>query len=392
MEKIFLIDMNSLFPTLFWVNIIALLFLFICHSRDDLAKEKRLSKLFIVARICHAVYYFVASGRGILPSILSVNFGNTMLFIGFYFEGKGILKLLRVNSKFTDRFLRSVMIGSIIIFNAVEFAVPLGGIRITMASLGVFLIMALPVFRMFLSRDAGPYVKPSAIFCAVFLIGLLVRAWYGLHNQTMGILTTNIIQSITFLSLLLQVMIALPSYTMIVKNRADAALLLMATTDRLTGATNRHAFLDAAAMVFKNSRRHGVSVSALFLDIDHFKQINDTYGHAFGDAVLARMAALIDKCLRGSDLSCRYGGEEFLMLLPNSDNAAAELVANRITDEVRKARFDEQPDFSFTVSIGVSSGVPASDQAMDAAFKSADEAMYEAKRAGRDRVVISRQK
>jgi diguanylate cyclase (GGDEF)-like protein len=380
--------MESLFPILFWVNVIALFFLVICFKCDSHAKEKQVAKLHIISRLCQAFYYFAASGRGILPDFLSVNIAVTAIFAGFYFESRGILQILKVNSKFSDRFLSAVCVAFIIGFNVIELAVPLGGIRITMTSLGVFSLLLLPTVRMLLSRDAGPYVKPSAVFYVLFLIGLLARALYGLRHHEMGILTTNLLQSLTFLSLLLQVIIALPSYAMIIKGRSDEALLLMATTDRLTGATNRHAFQDAAEMVYKNSMHRGVPVSLLFLDVDHFKQINDKYGHAFGDTVLTRMAALIDKCLRGSDLSCRYGGEEFLILLPNSSAESAELVAKRIIGEVRRARFDRHPEFSFTVSIGVFSGVPLSGQAMDDAVRLADNAMYYAKKTGRDRAAV----
>ncbi|MDR1745194.1 MAG: GGDEF domain-containing protein, partial [Planctomycetota bacterium] len=182
----------------------------------------------------------------------------------------------------------------------------------------------------------------------------------------------------------------LPAYTVIIKDRADEALLLMATTDKLTGSTNRHAFLDAAAAIYRNSRCFQFPLSVIFLEIDHFKQVNDRYGHAFGDLVLARFAALIDKCLRGgSDLSCRYGGEEFVVLLSHADSSAAHSVADRIMKEVRGARFAEQPDFSFTVSIGVFSGVPSSDQNLDYAIHAADTALYRAKRSGRDQIVFS---
>jgi diguanylate cyclase (GGDEF)-like protein len=389
MEKLIFIRMESLFPTLFWGNVIALLFLLLCHGRKNCSPEKWFPRLLILARSCHAFYYLVASGRGLLPDPVSVNLGNTLLFVGFYCEGQAILRVIKENSKFTDWLLRGVLIASVAAFNAAEFLSPTGGTRIVVASLSVFLLMGFPVLRMLLSRDAGIYAKPSAIFYLVFLFGLLARAWYGLQDQTISILTTNILQSVTFLALLLQAMIALPSYTMIIKGYADEALIMMATTDHLTGATTRHAFLDAAAGIFKSSDRSGRPVSVLFLDVDHFKRINDTYGHAFGDTALQRVAALIDKCLRGSDLSCRYGGEEFMVLLPHADGAAAEMVAQRILEEVRQTRFDEQPAFSLTVSIGVATRVPPSEQEMDAVFRAADKAMYQAKREGRDRYTVS---
>jgi diguanylate cyclase (GGDEF)-like protein len=200
---------------------------------------------------------------------------------------------------------------------------------------------------------------------------------------------TNALQSITFLVQLLQLIIALPAYTLIIKEYADDALLLMATTDRLTGATNRHAFLDAAMAIHRNSRIFKTSLAVLFLDIDYFKRVNDKYGHAFGDKVLMRLAGIIDTCLRESDLSCRYGGEEFVVLLSHSDIQAAQIVAGRIMEEVRALRFPEQPDFAVTVSIGVYCGVPRQEQSFDEVVRYADEAMYQAKSAGRDQVVCS---
>ncbi|MDR1701539.1 MAG: GGDEF domain-containing protein, partial [Sporomusaceae bacterium] len=228
--------------------------------------------------------------------------------------------------------------------------------------------------------------KQIAIFYVVFLLLLLVRAWYGLEHVHMTILTSNIVQSITFLSLLLQLIVSLPAYTLIIKSYTDDALLLMATTDKLTGTTNRHAFLDAAEAVCKNSKRLHFPVAMLFLDVDHFKEINDTYGHSFGDTVLVRMAALIDSCLRESDLSCRYGGEEFVMLLPHADIQAARSVAERLLKEARQARFEEEPGFSFTVSIGIYAGGCSSCDNVNDSIRFADAAMYQAKNSGRNQI------
>ncbi len=389
MEKIFFIDINALFPTLFWGNTIALIFLIIFRGANRLQRLPRLSLYLVIARLCHAIYYFVASGRDILPDWLSVNLGNTLLFIGFFFEAHAIFRLIKENTNRTDRLLRAILIVAVTAFNVVEALLPFGGIRITMASFGVVALMALSVVRMLLSRDSGALTKATAILYCVFLILLLGRAIYGLQNPNAGILATNILHSVTFLSQLLQLIIALPAYSLILKSYADEALLLMATTDRVTGATNRHAFMDTAAAVYKNCRRYRIPFAVLFIDIDHFKKVNDQYGHQFGDSVLVRVAALIDKCLRESDLSCRYGGEEFVVLLSRSDGPSAELVARRIVDEVRETRFEEHPEFKVTLSIGVAFGAPLLEKSFEEAINLADEAMYRAKRAGRGRIVMN---
>ena len=171
------------------------------------------------------------------------------------------------------------------------------------------------------------------------------------------------------------------------KRRGDA-LAYMATTDKLTGASNRHAFFELANTIYENGRQLGQPISLLFIDIDYFKQINDRYGHVFGDAVLARLSETLRNCLRSGDVNCRYGGEEFLLLLANADGDAAQIVANRIMEQVRMIRFKEYPDFCFTVSIGVSSMIPTDPPGIDCLIRSADNAMYQAKQAGRDQIAV----
>lgn len=389
LEAIFYIDVASLFPVLFWGNLISLLFLIVYQSGTKFAKDRWLSIFLMLARLCHAVYYFVATGRGVIPDIISVNIGNTLLYVGFFFEAQAILKIIRENSKITTRILQATLVLFAVAFNVVEYFAPYGGIRIMMASLGVVSLMAPAIVRMLIAHDSAVHTKPAAIFNAIFLVLLLGRAWYGVRHLDTGILATNPLHSLAFLASLLQLIISLPSYALIIKDYSDDALLLMATTDRLTGATNRHAFLDAAKAVCKNSRLFSIPVSVVFLDIDMFKQINDTYGHAFGDMVLLRIAELIDKCIRDVDLSCRYGGDEFVMMLPHTDSEAARNVAQRVLEGARQLKFDKKPDFNVTVSVGVYSLVPSTDESLEHAINAADDAMYEAKRAGRNQIVVS---
>uniref|UniRef100_B8J1Q1 Diguanylate cyclase/phosphodiesterase n=1 Tax=Desulfovibrio desulfuricans (strain ATCC 27774 / DSM 6949 / MB) TaxID=525146 RepID=B8J1Q1_DESDA len=170
--------------------------------------------------------------------------------------------------------------------------------------------------------------------------------------------------------------------------RYGDALVHMATTDKLTGASNRHAFFKKGAALHEHSKKFNMPVSVLFIDIDHFKQVNDLYGHAFGDAVLERISGAIKRCLRGSDINCRYGGEEFVVLLAHADSDAAHLVAHRIMNMVQCIRFQEYPDLRLSVSIGLSSMQPAAPRSLEHLIRSADSAMYQAKQDGRNRVVV----
>jgi diguanylate cyclase (GGDEF)-like protein len=127
-------------------------------------------------------------------------------------------------------------------------------------------------------------------------------------------------------------------------------------------------------------------VSILFLDIDYFKMANDKHGHAFGDEVLVALAATIRKTLRAGDLSCRFGGEEFVLLLPDTDMKQANIAAARLMEAVGQIEFERQPNFSFTLSIGIMGGIPDRDVTLTAYLEKADKALYYAKANGRNRV------
>lgn len=168
----------------------------------------------------------------------------------------------------------------------------------------------------------------------------------------------------------------------------NEALSHLAVTDRLTGVSNRQGFFDLAEAAYQSGSRQKSPLAVLFIDADRFKAVNDAWGHSFGDRVLRQLSEIIRACLRSSDLCCRYGGEEFLILLPQADQAAAEAVAQRIMEQVRALRFSDCPDFHCTVSIGISAGTPSPAHHLEDFISDADCAMYQAKQTGRDRVVL----
>jgi diguanylate cyclase (GGDEF)-like protein len=158
-----------------------------------------------------------------------------------------------------------------------------------------------------------------------------------------------------------------------------------ALRDGLTNSFNRRYFLDRLNGEIKFARRHQSSLALLFLDLDHFKKINDNYGHPAGDRVLAEISGQISRMLRTEDVFARYGGEEFAVVCRGIDQVGAEALANRILTAVRDMRIEHAGrTILVTVSIGVAvDGTLPDVQALIAA---ADAAMYEAKRQGRDRI------
>ena len=160
----------------------------------------------------------------------------------------------------------------------------------------------------------------------------------------------------------------------------------LATHDSLTGAHSRRAVLAACADELARWSRYGKPFSLLILDIDHFKRVNDAHGHLAGDQVLTRFVRLAESHLRSADRLGRYGGEEFMVLLPETDSAAAQAVAERM-----RAALDATPEAAglphCTVSIGVTTAQPG-DESVDALIARADAALYEAKAQGRNQVRV----
>lgn len=159
----------------------------------------------------------------------------------------------------------------------------------------------------------------------------------------------------------------------------------LASRDQLTDLYNRHYLSSVADRVIQESYRYNYPLSVLFLDLDHFKSINDTYGHSVGDIVLKSVAILLMKTFRGSDTPVRFGGEEFLVLLPHCDGKDAIARAEALLAKIRTLRPNS---LSITASIGVSQTPQQRHIEAKELFAAADEAVYAAKALGRDCVVF----
>jgi diguanylate cyclase (GGDEF)-like protein/PAS domain S-box-containing protein len=171
------------------------------------------------------------------------------------------------------------------------------------------------------------------------------------------------------------------------RRRAEDELRRLALTDALTGAANRRHFMERAAFEFARMRRYGNPVSLVMLDVDHFKRVNDTYGHAAGDAALILLVKCCRALLRDTDLVGRLGGEEFALLLPDSTDDDAFLVAERVRLNLADLEIAAQGSaFGFTVSMGVACCKPG-DTSIEQTIGRADRALYRAKAEGRDRTL-----
>ncbi len=162
----------------------------------------------------------------------------------------------------------------------------------------------------------------------------------------------------------------------------------LAMTDQLTGLFNRRYFLSVFEKEFSRTMRHNHPTSCLMIDIDHFKRINDEYGHHAGDQVLIEISQIMTDCLRKSDTLARWGGEEFIIILPETTKENALQVASRILNTVSTRQFSSFPG-QVTVSIGLAGMPDPNINASEKLIAASDHALYEAKNKGRNRIEIT---
>ena len=191
-----------------------------------------------------------------------------------------------------------------------------------------------------------------------------------------------------------RVMAALVLYSvsfLVYRNSLSADVLRrLATTDPLTGTFNRRHYMELMGREQRRADRYGTNYSVLMIDIDHFKRVNDTYGHQVGDLAIQAMAKACLKMMRPTDIVARYGGEEFIITLTHTESVPALKVAERLREAVAEIVLPtEREPLTFTISIGVSSYTKG--MRLDQIIGAADHALYAAKEGGRNRVCVAPQ-
>ena len=243
---------------------------------------------------------------------------------------------------------------------------------VEMNEVQLYPVALLPLYRVQL-RLLMPFFSIVAI--TLIVLGYCIAPdpdfWDGLSNRTFSV-----------------VMVVVTAASLMRLAISERKLTLRALTDPLTGVFNRRTFLDLSSKEEARARRRGSLTSVLMIDIDHFKRVNDTYGHPAGDLVIKTLAETATKSLRPTDILARYGGEEFVITLPETDRAVAQRIAERLRAALEKAVVStEAGDIRFTISVGVAtfaSGISIMD-----AMGSADQALYRAKQNGRNRVELA---
>jgi len=229
--------------------------------------------------------------------------------------------------------------------------------------------------------------ETGRLFCAVTLfvlvILLLVRILTvqqdGVSETAKNSLILMLLWSISLLGIGTSIMLITAQWL-------QQRLFMKASYDALTGVYNRHALSEIADTLELTSRLSSQSWSIAMIDIDHFKKVNDSFGHAVGDEVLKQVAQLLQQSIRRKDILVRYGGEEFVTILPDTSIPDAEVWAERVRRSVEAEPINiEKDNIGITISIGLASAVQPS-SSVDETIKCADSALYSAKNNGRNQV------
>lgn len=326
--------------------------------------------------------YLLAPG---FPAYLRTTLPNTLGAAGLGLEVLAVWEILGFTQ--ARRRLTAVFAGLVLYQLALGFFHLSSPTRIGLVCIGIIAEFALLTLAYALKwRERAPLVRSLAVANGLLVAAYVIRVaeafaagpGYTVATRAWG-------QSLTFAALFLATQINGFGFILALKERAEAQLQRWATLDALTETLNRRGFSDIAGRLVGIAERSGEPLTAMLCDIDQFKRINDRSGHALGDEILRRLARLMKENLRSTDLIGRFGGDEFVVLLPQTALPGALKVATIINRKFSQAlQSDGDDPLTATLSIGVAER--RAKESFEDLIERADRALYQAKEAGRDRV------
>ncbi len=369
----------------FALTLVFLGFGVIRRSMPELRGVRRLS-LFV---LCGVAAAFLLAARNHVPALLSVVAANMLLLFGPLFFYAAAAEILGVRPG-GIRWLTALSLagtGFLYWFGIVH---PNARMRLLTHGAVIGAIFTAAALLQFHDRDASPKaaVRGSAWLAAGMAV--LQFAWAGYPwalRVQLSLLHPGVVDTaFSYLATLLA-LAAVGALVWLSLCVQRMELQRAAQTDSLTGLLNRGAFETILRRELQRSHRSGASLAVMLIDLDYFKQINDSFGHAVGDSALRRISAALSASIRPSDVLARYGGEEFVILLRESGVVDAHAAAERIRCDIQ--RLEDLPEgVTLTASIGVAVNLPG--ESPDELILRADEALYRSKREGRNLVTLYR--
>lgn len=340
--------------------------------------------LWALALLLHGSCYTLYALRGQVPDWASIVLANACL------SGSFALTLGAIE-QFAGRPLPYGRMALPVLVLTLLFAIHIDDYRARMLITGTVLPLqlALALVALWCQRP-GELWRGALLLslCLIFEWLLLVgRGWRAFRGQldAQGLLQMSPVQAAIFGLAFITIILSSLGFILLTKDRADAINRRLAASDELTGVAGRRTLLQVLARDMAQAVRAHSSYALLMLDIDHFKSVNDRYGHLVGDQVLRHVAQVLGSRLRQQDLLGRYGGEEFMVLLPGTDAAGALRVAEELRQAVQGSAC-AHPDgpITVTISLGLCAAQPQSTDCAQQLVAAADQALYAAKAAGRN--------
>jgi diguanylate cyclase (GGDEF)-like protein len=379
-------ETHTVLEVLFWSNIFLAAMVFSFQTTMMNAQDKGLIHNTVIMRLMFSIAYLLLLWGRSLPDFVSSNLGISILFVAFYLDAHLLLSFATSTSKRYQIGHKIMLITGILAFNVLEVIFDSDAVRSIVSACVLLVIYGVPAIVFVVKKNNSRFKRIIGCFYTLFLISLFPRIIMPITENFASSQEDAIIRSGFYLVLVIITACGTTATMLFIKERSDVILENMALCDQLTQIANRHSFMHYANILFLKCQREKHEISLMFMDIDYFKKINDKYGHDFGDAVLKRFASLIKESVRKYDLTCRYGGEEFLVMVQNDNPGIAETLARRLMERLNSECFDEYPDFRFTISVGIATSVPNEGDTLERYIKNADTALYEAKNNGRNQI------
>lgn len=380
------LDLKTLLLCLLLGQMFTIMLIVVYRSRYD-ARDPNIS-LFVSAKCLQSAVLVILLLKASIASQHTILVIALLALSGELLETTAILKFLGAWNPAVKRFY-VVLFGSAIAFTSlVHFLFLEESYVIAFTSFAGVLISVYLAYILLVKVKKTSLVQIiGLLYCAVIL-SLFGRAIEPLFSY-LGISTlgSDLLLQLFYLGIYLQMFLGTAGIMLLTREASYTELERVATYDELTGTLNRRSFVKLAQPLLATSAAR-IPYSFLLLDVDHFKSVNDTYGHNTGDMVLEDLARKIKQELRSDDLFGRFGGEEFAVLLYNADERTSDEIAERMRKAVIGSVINGR-SLHYTISIGVITVRSGERYSLNALYKRSDTALYEAKQRGRNCIVRS---
>lgn len=346
-------------------------------------------RVFSVGRIAFAAGFVLLAGRGDYSPWVSVVLANTLGLCGLYMN----LSAIRILQDRTPLYLGAIImiILSIAIGSYSTLALQdLRGVRLIVSLLGAVILGRISYELLWKINDNGAahiFGGCVAVLCTALCL------WRVISTASHGPIPVASMGEVAFEQVFLVFNFAASTintvnFILLCNDRFNSELWHLATTDPMTGLANRRRLVERAGEDFLRAKRFNTTLAVLVLDIDHFKRVNDQWGHGTGDQVIQSVATLCTGAIRDVDFMGRVGGEEFVILLPSADRDGATQIAERLRSTVENTPLvqDDRPPIHTTISIGAA--ILTDQDSFELMWEQADAALYRAKNGGRNQVVV----